>query len=173
MGRQMTVGAPMDRLATDILGPLPLAPRGDHYILLVKDHFTTWVGIFAVPDKTATTCAKVILNEIIARFGCVLSLHSDQWKNYGSKIFAELCKLLETHKTRTPPGNPRSNGQAECFNRTVLKMIKAYLKGEQRDWDKHLGCLTAAYGLQEFWCGRNPITVGDQRGSLRSHRSSP
>ena len=34
---------------------------------------------------------------------------------------------------------------AECFNRTLLKMIKAYLKGEQRNWDKHLGCLSAAY----------------------------
>ena len=24
-------------------------------------------------------------------------------------------------------------------------MIKAYLKGQQREWDKHLGCLAAAY----------------------------
>ena len=48
-------------------------------------------------------------------------------------------------RTRTSPGNPRCNGQTECFNRTLLKMIKAYLKGEQRNWDKHLGCLAAAY----------------------------
>ena len=24
-------------------------------------------------------------------------------------------------------------------------MIKAYLKGQQREWDKHLGCLATAY----------------------------
>ena len=136
---------PMDRLATDILGPLPLTPRRNWYILLVTDHFTKWVEIFAVPDQTASTCVEVILNEVVARFGCPLSLHSDQGKNYESKVFAELCKLLEIQKTRTSPGNPRCNGQAECLNRTLLKMIKAYLKGEQRNWDKHLGCLVAAY----------------------------
>ena len=135
----------MDRLAIDILGPLPLTPRGNWYILLVTDHFTKWVEIFAVPDQTATTCAEVILNEVVARFGCPLSLHSDQGRNYESKVFAKLCKLLEIQKTRTSPGNPRCNGQAECFNRTLLKMIKSYLKGEQRNWDKHIGCLVAAY----------------------------
>ena len=40
----MPVGAPMDRLATDFLGPLPLTPRGNCYILLVTDHFTNgWI----------------------------------------------------------------------------------------------------------------------------------
>ena len=141
----MPVGAPMDRLVTDILGPLPLTPRGNCYILLVTDHFTKWVEFFALPDETTTTCAEVILNEVTARFGCLLRLHSDQGKNYESKIFAQLCKLLEIWKTRTSPGNPRCNGQAEHFNRTLLKMIKAYLKGEQRNWDKQLGCLVAAY----------------------------
>ena len=110
---QMPVGVPMDRLATDILGPLPLTPRGNQYILLVTDYFTKWVEFFPVPDQTATTCAEVILNEVIARFGCPLNLHSDQGKNYESRVFAELCQLLEIRKTRTSPGNPRCNGQAE------------------------------------------------------------
>ena len=85
------------------------------------------------------------MNKVIARFGCPLSLHSDQEKNYKSKVFAKLCQLLEIWKTRTSLGNPRCNGQTEHFNRTLLKMLKAYQKGEQRNWDKHLGCLAAAY----------------------------
>ena len=113
-------------MATDILGPLPLTQWGNSYILLVTDHFMNWVEIFAVPDQTANTCADVILNEVIARFGCPLSLHSDQGKNYESKILAELCQLLEVHKTCTSPGNPQCNGQAERFNQTLFKMIKAY-----------------------------------------------
>ena len=98
-----------------------------------------------MPDQAVTTCDEVMLNKVIARFGCLLSLHSDQGKNYKSKIFAELCKLLEIQKKRTSPGNPRCNGQAEHFNRTLLKMIKAYFRGEQRNWEKHLGCLATAY----------------------------
>ena len=135
----------MDRLATDVLGPLPLTPRGNRYILLVTDHFTKWVEIFAIQDQSAITSADVILNEVIARFGTPLTIHSDQGRNYESKIFAELCQLLEIRKTRTSPGNPRCNGQAERFNRTLIKMLKSYLRGEQRNWDKHLGCLASAY----------------------------
>ena len=147
----------MDRLATDIQGPLPLTPRGNRYTLLVTDYFIKWVEIFAVPDQTAATCAEVILNKVIAQFGYSLSLHSDQGKNYESKVFTELSQLLEIWKTRTSPGNPRCNGQAECFKRTLLKMIKTYLKGEQRNWDKHLGCLAAAYrGTRHESTGLSP-----------------
>ena len=36
----MPVGAPRDRLATGILGTLPLTPRGNKYVLIVGDYFT-------------------------------------------------------------------------------------------------------------------------------------
>ena len=141
----MRVGAPMDRLATDILGPFPTTDRGNRFVLIVTDYFTNWVEILPVPDQTAITCAQRILNEVISRFGCPLDLHSDQGANYRSTIFQELCKLLEIRKTRTSPRNPKCNGKVERFNKTLVRMIRAYLKGQQREWDLHLGCLAAAY----------------------------
>ena len=141
----MPVGAPLDRIATDLLGPLPLTPRGNRYILTVTDYFTKWVEVFPVPDQTAVTCAQIILNEVICRLGCPLSIHSDQGRNYESQIFQELCKLLEIRKTRTSPKNPKCNGQTERFNRNLISMIKSYLRGEQENWDLNLGCLAGAY----------------------------
>jgi hypothetical protein len=141
----MTTGAVLDRLSTDILGPLPETVRGNKYILVVSDYFSKWVEIFPISDQTAITTARVILNEVISRYGCPYDIHSDQGRNYESQLFADLCKMLEIRKTRTTPGNPRCNSQTERFNRTMLKMIKAYLKDEDDDWDLHLGCLAAAY----------------------------
>ena len=138
-------GAPGDFLATDFLGPLPVTARGNRYILLVTDHFTKYVEIIPVPDMTAEVCASKILNEVISRWGCPLTIHSDQGRTYESQVFSELCRMLEVKKSRTSPRNPKGNGQSERFNRTLLRMIKAYLRGEQKDWDLYLGCLAGAY----------------------------
>ena len=138
-------GAPGDCLATDYVGPLPVTPRGNRYILLLTDHFSKYVEIIPVPNMTAAVCAEKILNEYIARWGCPLSIHSDQGRTYESKIFKELCRMLEIRKTRTSVRNPKGNGQSERFNRTMLRMIRAYLCDEQDEWDLHLGCLAGAY----------------------------
>ena len=141
----MKVGGVLDRLSIDILGPLIGTPRQNRYILVATCHFTKWVEIFALPDQTASTCARVLLNEVFARYGICSTLHSDQGRNFESGIFQDLCRMLEIKKTRTSARNPRCNGQTERFNRTLVRMIKAYLKNEQTDWDLHLGCLAAAY----------------------------
>ena len=94
---------------------------------------------------TAEICASKILNEYISRWGCPLFIHGDQGRTYESKVFKELCRMLEIRKTRTSVRNTKGNGQSERFNRNLLRMIKAYLCGELDEWDLHLGCLARAY----------------------------
>lgn len=134
----MTVGTPLDRLSTDILGPLPETPRGNKYILTATDHFSNWVEIVPISDLTAATSARVLLNGVIRRYGCPDTILSDQGRNYESKIFQELCQLLE-FKKRTTPRHPQCNGKTERFKRTLLKMIKTYI--DSNDWDLNLGCM--------------------------------
>ncbi len=141
----MRVGAPMDRLSIDLLGPLPESDKGNRYVLVVCDAFTKWAEAFPIPDQTARTCAQVLVNQVISRFGCPLNLHSDQGRQFESDLFKELCQLLQIHKTRTTPYRPQCNGQCERFNRTLLAMVKAYLDDRQEGWDQHISCLTAAY----------------------------
>jgi hypothetical protein len=88
----MRVGTTLEILATDILGPLPLTPtawRGNQYILVAKYHFTKWVEIMPIPDQTAQTCADKLLNEVISRYGCPVTIHTDQGRNFDSNLFKD------------------------------------------------------------------------------------
>ena len=140
----LRTGAPGDVLAVDFLGPFPRTPRNNRYILVLTDHFSKYVEVVAVPNQSAEECSTRVA-DVIARWGAPLAIHSDQGGVFESKMFGELCRLFGVRKTRTSPRNPQGNGQTERFNRTLLKMIKAFLADEQEDWDLHLSCLAGAY----------------------------
>ena len=42
-------GAPMDHIATDILGELPVTEDGNKYILVVSDYFSKWRNVSQCP----------------------------------------------------------------------------------------------------------------------------
>ena len=143
--KKYTVGAPLDRLATDILGPFPVTESGNKYVLVVMDQFTKFVEAYPIPDQTAEVVANKIVLEFISRYGTPLEMHSDQGRNYESRLFQEVCRLLEIHKTRTTPFHPASNGMVERFNSTLVNMISTYVNEEQNNWDKYLNLVTFAY----------------------------
>lgn len=141
----MLVGAPIDRLCIDIIGPLPMTPSKNRYILTVTDHFTNWAEAFGVPDQTALAVTRKLFNEVLSRLGCPTSIHSDQGTNFESQLFHEMCQLLQIKKTHTSPRHPQDNGKTERFNRTLISMVKCFIKDEETRWDRHISFVTAAY----------------------------
>ena len=139
------VGSPMERIAIDVLGPLPITETGNKYILIVADYFTKWVEAYPMPNQEATTVAKLLVREFICRFGVPLLIHSDQGRNFGSELFAEMCRLLGIKKTRTTPYYPQSDGMVECFNRTLEAQLSKFADHNQKDWDEHIPFLLMAY----------------------------
>ena len=141
------VGAPLERVAMDILGPLPETERGNKYVLVIGDYFTKWIESYPIPDQEAETVARVLVHEFICRYGIPKELHSDQGRNFESKVMAEVCKLLGIKKTRTCPLHPQGDGFIERFNRTLLSMVTSLLDpdDEQKDWDEKIPFAMLAY----------------------------
>ncbi|VDI78715.1 Hypothetical predicted protein [Mytilus galloprovincialis] len=100
---------PMERIATDILGELPETESGNKYILVVSDYYTKWTESFAMPNMEAKTVAKIIVEEVIVRFGVPHWIHSDQGRQFESLLFQEMCCILNIKKTRTTPYHPKSD----------------------------------------------------------------
>ena len=143
--QQYNVGAPMERIALDILGPLPQSATGNKYIVIIADYFTKWPEAFAVPDQEATTVANLLVREFVCRYGVPLEVHSDQGRNFESAVFAEMCTLLGMEKTRTTPYHPQSDGMVERLNRTLEAQLSIFVDDHQTDWDTYLPMLMMAY----------------------------
>lgn len=131
-------GAPMERVGVDVLGPFPVTDAGNRYVLVAVDYFTKWPEAYAVPDQSAATTAGRLVEEFFCRFGLPEELHSDQGRNFESRVLSEVCRRLGIRKTRTTPLHPQSDGLVERFNRTLATQLAILTDQHQRDWDRHL-----------------------------------
>ena len=137
-------GAPLERVAMDIVGPLPRTQRGNRYILTVVYNFTKHTEAYALPDLEAVTIARVFLNEFILPLGVPYIIHTDQGANFESNMFKELFQLLNI-KTRTSPFHPQCDGQVERMNRTLIELLALYVANSTENWDLNLGIVLIAY----------------------------
>ena len=131
----IVASSPFEKVAWDIMGPLPETKRGNKYILVLTDLFTKWVEAFPLKETSAETLAGVLYNEFICRFGLPKYIHSYQGRNLCGKVMQSLCGLLGIQRTNTTAYHPQGNGQTERFNRTLESMIAKMTQENSQDWD--------------------------------------
>ena len=136
---------PMQRIAIDVLGPLPETTKGNKFIIVVADYFTKWTEAYPVPNHQAETIAHTIVTEFFNRFGLPETIHTDQGRDFESRLFQEMCVILEIQKTRTTPWHPQSDGMVERFNRTIETLLRQCVDTNQKNWDEKLSFCCAAY----------------------------
>ena len=56
--KSFNVGAPFERIALDILGPLPRTKQGNKYLLVNEDYFSKWLEAIPIRNQESTTVAK-------------------------------------------------------------------------------------------------------------------
>ena len=82
--------------------------------------------------------ADALLEGMFSRFGVPETLHSDQGRNFESRVFSAMWERLGIHKTRTTPQRPQSDGLVERFHRTMGQQLAILTSQHQRDWDNYL-----------------------------------
>ena len=151
------VDRPLERVAMDILGPLPETPRGNKYILVMGDYFIKWKEAYPLKNMEASSVALVFVNDFVCQFGVLESLHTDLGKNFESALKKEICQLFGVRKTRTTPYHPQSDGLVERFNKTVLEMLSMAVQQDEDKWYLLLPSLLLAY----------PTSVHESTGATR------
>ena len=109
--------------AIDFVGPFPKQGKriGARYIITAVEYVTKWAEAEPVPSCTKEVATKFIYENIITRFGCPLTLISDQESHFINQTIQILLKefLVDHHKSSAY--HPRANGTIESFNKTLTK----------------------------------------------------
>jgi transposase InsO family protein len=135
---------PMELVCIDFLSLEP-SKGGYEHILVITDHFTRYAQAIPCRNQTAQTTAKALYENFIRYYSFPARLHSDQGRNFESRVIKELCKIANTQKTRTTPYHPMGNGSAERFNQTLLKMLGTLDNNKKADWKSYVAPLVQAY----------------------------
>jgi hypothetical protein len=79
----------------DLAGELPQSSRGNVYIKIMIKHFSKWVELVALPDKSSHNTNQAFLQQVLSRFGLVLStlLIKDYNSGENSKTYLTMLSL--------------------------------------------------------------------------------
>ena len=92
-------------------------------ILVVTDHFSRYAQAYLTKDQSAVTVAKVLVERVFVHYGLPARIHSDQGRDFESRLIQELLRTLGIRKSRTTPYHPQGDPQPERFNRTLPSML--------------------------------------------------
>jgi hypothetical protein len=174
------VAEPFQKVCMDYLGPLPSTGRGNKYLLVLVDMLTKWPEAYALPDRKATTVARVIATEFIPRYGAVQELLSDNGPEFRSELIQEISNTFNIHKVFSSAYHPQSQGITENMNKNLLHMVKLYINEDQNDWDIYVNFILFAYRsamhsstfFSPFYLvyGRDPLLPSEINYGLRFPR---
>ncbi len=98
---------------------LPRSAQGSVYILVCVDHFSSFVVLAPLRNKSAVTVAHAIVSHLICPYTTPRVL-SDQGTEFKNQILADICFQYNIKQIFITAHHPASNGLVERTNRKVL-----------------------------------------------------
>lgn len=112
---------------------------------VITDHFTCYAQAYPARDQKALTVAKILVEIFFIHYGLPARIHSDQGRDFESRLIKELLGILGIRKSRTSPYHPQGDPQPECFNRTLLNMLGTLDPAQKNRWSQSISQLVHAY----------------------------
>jgi hypothetical protein len=127
----------------DILGPLPITPKGNRYILTILDHFSRFLQVYPLKTISAEETSEAMLH-YISVFGHPLVILTDNGKNFTAYLQKRLYDTFGIEPRFTSSYHPASNGKSERVNTSLKKAILT-LSDERNNWEQYIFTHTSLY----------------------------
>ena len=86
----------------------PRSCEGNQYAVVFMDYLTKWPKVFPVPDQSAATVTRLVVEEIVSRHGVPAEVLSDRGRAFLSGLMKEVKELLGVSQGKhfgIPPAN--------------------------------------------------------------------
>ena len=91
------------------------------------------------------TVADAFVKGWVCRFGSPKLMHQDNGAEFTSKLFKQVCSLLDMQRTTTTPYYPQSNGMVERVNQTLQNLLKCVCTEAGKNWTEMVPYALSAY----------------------------
>ena len=137
------IGVPFQRVAFDLVGPLPRTTQGNKYLLTCMDYASKYPEAVPIRKVDAETVATAMI-DIFSRLGLPEELLTDQGSVFTGRLMQQLCCRLGIQHLRTSPYHPQTDGMLERFHGTLKSMIRK-TGVNKKEWDALIPFLLFAY----------------------------
>ena len=135
---------PFERIAMDVVGPLPRSRRGNQYILVIY-YYVTRYPMAMVLQKVDAGSDDEQLIQLFSRVGILRKILANQGTNFMSQLLRELYNLQIIRPIHTSPYHPQTGRLMERFNKTLKALLKKLVSKEGHNWERLLPYVLFAY----------------------------
>lgn len=140
-----TSTAPFQRVALDIVGPLPEAGTAQlKYILTLQDDLTKYSVAYPIRSVCAEESTDCLVH-FISLFGIPQNVLSDQGTNFTADLFKKTCDFLKIKQLWSTPYHPQTQGALERSHSTLKEYLKSFINKNQDNWPRYVYTAMLAY----------------------------
>ena len=126
-----------DVVGIDLL-QLPTSRQGSKYLLVCVDHFSRYVVLAPLKDKTASAIAHALICKLFNVYQTPRVLLSDNGAEFRNALLHEICSQYNIAQTFITTYHPASNGLVERANRKILDVLRPVVGGLLESWEDWL-----------------------------------
>jgi len=139
-----TPGSAFDKVALDIMGPLPITAQGNRYVLTAQDLLTKYLITVPLTNATSIDIADGLRKYLVSYFGSPRTILTDQGTNFTSSLMKALARKFRMKQIRTTAFHPQGNGSVERTHHVITEYLKQYTN-QGNNWDEYLDLAMLSY----------------------------
>lgn len=139
-----TASKTFEKIAIDLVGPLPMTENGNKYLLTFQDELPKFSGATPLKDIEAKTVVKALMDCFITIYGIPKSILTDRGSQFTSEMFEELCRILKIKHLATTAFHPQTNGALERSHKTLKEFLRCFPESDP-NWDEMVHFATFFY----------------------------